>query len=83
MRGRIANEVCSYDLMDNLKYECINPCLDALSETLSATDQELQLRRLKTFNSILTSPLRERSRQLSQMKSSNLSMMQSIITPQE
>jgi hypothetical protein len=57
MFGRIANKVCSYDLMDNEKYECIEPCLEILNETFNETEQEVELKRLKTFNSLLTSPM--------------------------
>ena len=50
MYGRISNKVCSYDLMNNQKYECVEQCLEVLEEDLGETLQEIQLKKLKTFS---------------------------------
>jgi hypothetical protein len=51
LHGRISNNVCSYDLMDNPKYEKIEECLEVLNERLGETEQAHQLMKMKTFAS--------------------------------
>ena len=49
LHGRISNNVCSYDLMDNPKYQRIEECLEILNERLGESEQAHQLMKMKTF----------------------------------
>ena len=51
LHGRISNNVCSYEMMDNPKYQRIEECLEILNERLGESEQAHQLMKMKTFAS--------------------------------